>query len=373
MATLVQLAASIPAEASPNSPNPGAKPSRPVKATRDPPAFQSTDGDDEAAAAQFAAPEHEGAAHDAQDTAVDQQEGLQPEASEAATTSDVSKSVNTPLAGASTTADSAAPSSADHSSTAKTASPDATPTKAAPAPVPVSSTRETKATSAPSANNQRPKSIKKKGGLSGFFLACLPCISSNAHDDTPPNARTSAPTASTSTSAPAPTPASANKEKSSVDNEKAGTHESTATTLAANTAAETPNEKEVPVVVAPPSPASGVILSQEETEGVTSGAVMAPGKEVLPVAPGKTRRRRSGKSPVNDQSIITSVPEPGMPQVQRMQESDEDDDSGSEEDEEEEDEEQSLIARGGVGIPIGEVSVPALVFDAGAVTDVAHS
>lgn len=83
---------------------------------------------------------------------------------------------------------------------------------------------------------------------------------------------------------------------------------------------------------------------------------MAPGKEATATAtatPGKTRRRRSGKQP---ESIITQVPEPGQHGQQRGYD-DEDSEGSYEDEEEEEDEEQSLIARGGVGIPIGEVSL----------------
>lgn len=88
---------------------------------------------------------------------------------------------------------------------------------------------------------------------------------------------------------------------------------------------------------------AGAVLSQEDTEGVTSGAVVPPGKEV-----GRTRRRRSGKG---TEGIITSVAQPGQQEEEDSEGSYEDE----EEDDMEEDKEMDLIARGGVGIPIGEV------------------
>ncbi|GJN92362.1 hypothetical protein Rhopal_005392-T1 [Rhodotorula paludigena] len=146
----------------------------------------------------------------------------------------------------------------------------------------------------------------------------------------------------------------------------------------------------------PPPPTSspsqrGVVLPPEETEGVTSGAVVPPGQAALvqqqqlpqqpeqPAAPAKQRRRKSGKHPKGASAtdgIITSVPEPGalgggihlaVPGETTSDEDesdeDEDEDEEDEDEEEEEDEEQGLIARGGVGIPIGEDGLPHPLLD----------
>ncbi|SCV71399.1 BQ2448_2987 [Microbotryum intermedium] len=117
-----------------------------------------------------------------------------------------------------------------------------------------------------------------------------------------------------------------------------------------------------------PSP-QGIPLPPDETEGVLSGAVMAPGKDITPTPTkaggggGGGRRRRKVVAPASE-SIITQVPEPGKPRhamLAQSTDSDEDldeSDEDYEDDIEEEDEEQSLIARGGVGIPIGEDGLP---------------
>jgi len=165
--------------------------------------------------------------------------------------------------------------------------------------------------------------------------------------------------------------------------------------------------------LAPPPTSSptqrGVMLSQEETEGVTSGAVVPPGQAptgALAVAAAtaaagsaagtsasgvKSKRKRSGKHADGGggggnatDGIITSVPEPGAPAGGRAAlfaspgpnggdetssedvTSDEDvseEDEEDEEEEEEEDEEAGLIARGGVGIPIGEDGLPHPLLD----------
>lgn len=355
-----QLAASIITQVSPNSPNPGAKPSRPSKAQRQPKAKRKQDESTDAAAGAPAVEDGQEGDEDEAAAVGDQVDGEQPDGSEETTASSLTKSVNTAPGGPEASSaqvdskPSPAPSAltADQSSTLKT-------TEATTPKPPVASASSPAAASAPrstAANNTaRPKSQKKKGGLSGFFLACLPCISSNAHDDSPANAHRPTTAASTSTPTPAAPNTTSTKEKADpILNEK--TPDSTASTTKSSSL--TPLSTDLPidekeVAVAPPSSSpspSGVVLSQEETEGVTSGAVMAPGKEAhVGATPGKTRRRRSGKAP---ESIITQVPEPGAALAQDSSEEGTDES----EDEDEEDEEQSLIARGGVGIPIGEVS-----------------
>ncbi|KAL8284195.1 hypothetical protein RQP46_004944 [Phenoliferia psychrophenolica] len=204
---------------------------------------------------------------------------------------------------------------------------------------------------------------KKKGGLAALFLACIPCISNDAHDEP-----------ASSSSAGAAGPSSKAKAKAAPTSEKPGESEKAPATPLVKTdaspAASSPSTPVAPAATTTPAQdaeesaldtatvaannsRAGATLSQEETEGVTSGAVMPPGKET----PAKGRRRRSGKG--GPESLITSVPEPGQRQVQHDSDDSDEDASGSEDDEDdEEDEEQGLIARGGVGIPIGEDGLP---------------
>ena len=182
---------------------------------------------------------------------------------------------------------------------------------------------------------------KKKSSPFGFLLACFPCLSNDAHAPEP---------------ASVPLPAG-----QKTTNEKP-LSEKPALAPVAPKVEPVPATSPLPVaavaaVVAVPVAALATtsavlatdpILTPEDPQGVTSAAVTPPGKEsTLGVTPTKPRRRRSGKAA---ESIITSVPEPG--QEVDDESYDEDDDI----DEDEEDEEQNLIARGGVGIPIGEVS-----------------
>ncbi|SCZ89430.1 BZ3500_MvSof-1268-A1-R1_Chr1-1g01174 [Microbotryum saponariae] len=162
---------------------------------------------------------------------------------------------------------------------------------------------------------------------------------------------------------------------------------STATSTAVNTVSTEPStpapagaaddSQDAALALAPPtsSPSpQGVTLPPDETEGVLSGAVMAPGKDITPTPTkasaggGGGRRRRKGAAPASE-SIITQVPEPGQPRPTMLVQSTDSDDDLDESDEdyeddiEEEDEEQSLIARGGVGIPIGEDGLPHPLLD----------
>jgi RNA polymerase II subunit A small phosphatase-like protein len=175
------------------------------------------------------------------------------------------------------------------------------------------------------------KKKKTRSPLAAFFMACVPCISSSSHSED------LAPSPSTTEKKAIPVSSPPTTSTAVVSEKVVEEAEETTTNVPAII---------VPVAVIAAGAAAvvggaGVALSQEETEGVTSGAVMPPGKG---------RRRRSGKQP---ESIITSVPEPGMGYGRREEDDSEED---SEDEDSEEDEEQSLIARGGVGIPIGEVS-----------------
>ena len=128
----------------------------------------------------------------------------------------------------------------------------------------------------------------KRGPFASFFAACIPCLSPSDTFTDPP--------ASTATKVLPTT----NGVASPVLSEK------------------TPTPAlldDLPIPVDPQDETdAGVVLSHEETEGVTSGAVMPPGKG---------RRRKSGRAP---EGIITSVPEPG----QRREESSEESENESE-------------------------------------------
>ncbi|GAA5908458.1 hypothetical protein JCM8208_006202 [Rhodotorula glutinis] len=372
-------------------------------------------------------------------------------------------SVGPPLGGDTTAVDASKRSSAadasvsaqtGESSTAKVATAPGSTSTSLPSPAPAAATKPTTPSSstapasrsAPAtASRTSPPSVKKKrkGGLSSLF-ACLPCFGSTGHDDTPanPSASSSRPAATAATrvneqekrNVAVPdskdTSTSSSKEKDAVAAAAAApvTNEKSHTSVAdapapTTTAAVEPESAITPTTTEPlvaassgdaaaaqlaPPPTSapaqrGVMLSQEETEGVTSGAVVPPGQAptgplaaaaaaaaagvgAAAVAAPKSKRKRSGKHPNSNSAtdgIITSVPEPGAQAGPRGGalfarqagdetssediSSDEDDDEEGEEDEdeeeEEEDEEAGLIARGGVGIPIGEDGLPHPLLD----------
>ncbi|GAA5876787.1 hypothetical protein JCM16303_006286 [Sporobolomyces ruberrimus] len=295
----------------------------------------------------------------------------------------------------------------------------AVPTVTASKPSTTTPAAATSPRSAPSTSTAKPtptsKATKKKRkGPFAFLFACVPCISDPGHDDShDPASRTqnrpATNTASTSTASPV-----VKKEKENISNEKVAPTEPVASTKKNSldektpvvvpspstsspvepATAITPSATEplaaaspsTPVAAPPPSSSptpQGVTLPREETEGVTSGAVVPPGQATLlnapPTVAPKSRRRKSGKHPHSGggtDGIITSVPEPGAraggilmagssgeSETSEDASGDEDDEEEYPEEEEEEDEEQSLIARGGVGIPIGEDGLPHPLLD----------
>lgn len=233
----------------------------------------------------------------------------------------------------------------DTSKTATSAKSQAGPTTVAP-PKPAAST----AAAAP----------KKRSGLAAFFLACIPCASNDAHAEPSSSATVAGPSKSVPAAlsdkaapplnekAPAPSPATP-APAAAKSTPVAGTTPSAPASGDSDASKQAEESAMVAATAASNNSRAGATLSQEETEGVTSGAVMPPGKET----PAKGRRRRSGKN--GPESLITSVPEPGQRQVQRDSDDSDDDASDDDDDDDDEDEEQGLIARGGVGIPIGEV------------------
>ncbi|CAH7682359.1 HAD-like domain-containing protein [Phakopsora pachyrhizi] len=108
--------------------------------------------------------------------------------------------------------------------------------------------------------------------------------------------------------------------------------------------------------------AEGVELGHEETRGITSGSVVPPGRD-------PTKKKHSKR--ISSASSASEGPKPQGEQVEcfdtESSSTEEDEDDDEEEDEEEEEanaseeedeEEDRIVARGGMGIPIGEDGVP---------------
>ncbi|GAA5938797.1 putative phosphatase [Sporobolomyces koalae] len=285
-----------------------------------------------------------------------------------------------------------------------TSAPTARDSKPSPSTAPASA-RAGPSTSSRAVTGSKPTKKKRKGPFA-FLLACVPCVSDSGHDDSHdvanaqkrPNAPASSTTANTtpavkkeSEKVAQPDSAVQTRDSTTTD-EKSGPLVSSPAPIDPEKAISAPTTEPLAAaspstpIAAPPPAASpspqGVTLPREETEGVTSGAVVPPGQAALltspPAVAPKSRRRKSGKHPhtgSGTDGIITSVPEPGARQggillagtngdsetSEDGSEDDEDDDDYPEE--EEEDEEQSLIARGGVGIPIGEDGLPHPLLD----------
>ncbi|BGP57158.1 hypothetical protein JCM8202_005405 [Rhodotorula sphaerocarpa] len=292
------------------------------------------------------------------------------------------------------------------------------------APAPAASSGQLNA-SRPRAPQQGSSNAPKKRKSGFSFLACLPCFGSTGHEEedeapqqpqrkpSPEKQQNAAPTGASSTppvtektaattaaTEPAPTePIIVVSEPVPAENEKAaappaeGIDPETAMTPPTDDPLEVAaSPADDPVSNPPPTaPASqrGVVLPAEETEGVTSGAVVPPGQVAAsqaqsPPTPTPRQRRRRAKQQqqqarTGTESIITSVPEPGAvgggillaprhdettsSEFSTDDEEDDEDEEDLAESEEEEDEEQMLIARGGVGIPIGEDGLPHPLLD----------
>ena len=274
-----------------------------------------------------------------------------------------------------------------------TTSPSSPATTSAPKPStstapPTTTSRAAPSTSKPTITAKTPKK-KRKGGPFAFLFACVPCISDPGHDDSHETSKID--------KRPVATPAPVVKKESekvvqpeppAVQSSTSSTDEKVATPIEPESAITPPATEPLaaaspstPIAAPPPSSSpspQGVTLPREETEGVTSGAVVPPGQAAPLTSPAvvapKSRRKRSGKHPnAGTDGIITSVPEPGARQggilmaggdsESSEEGSEEDDEDDYQEEEEEEDEEQGLIARGGVGIPIGEDGLPHPLLD----------
>ncbi|GAA5946987.1 hypothetical protein JCM10213_002923, partial [Rhodosporidiobolus nylandii] len=400
----------IPPSASTNSIDPGPKPARPPKAAKRPSTASRRHEDHSEGTTLIDTPngtqsemKNEPESMGVPVATVDVQPGQPPVAPVVEAKKEENSGAAAPTAAPSGAAPARSPTVGSSSTPAppKTASPTSpAPSTASPststAPPPVSTSTPAAAKLAKSPSSAPKK--KKKGGLASLF-ACFPCVSNAGHDDSPPNSgglqkrpstaarilekeREKEKSATTSASSSP----SAGGEKEAVNSEKQP--------LAPVdlSAALTPPPQEPLAAASPDTPAgpppptsgptqSGIPLPLDETEGVTSGAVVPPGQQAAsqiaaqeaaaaglpaPHAPTKTKRKRSGKHPApsGTEGIITSVPEPGAPRGGLIMSSssdsssDSEDEDATDEDEEEEDEEQALISRGGVGIPIGEDGLP---------------
>ncbi|GAA5823890.1 hypothetical protein JCM11251_003333 [Rhodosporidiobolus azoricus] len=299
-------------------------------------------------------------------------------------------SVSPPNTTSSTT--SPAPSAADAKTSSTAAPPAASTSTSAPAASTARSPPSASPAAAPAATKPRSTKSKKGKGPFSFLTACFSCGSASGHDDTPPNAAGSGLQKRPSTAARI---IEKQKQKesasSSSSNEKTTEKEKAPTPVEPETAITPPQQEPLAAAdpdtpAGPPPPTAGtsqtgVVLSIEETEGVTSGAVVPPGQAAAPHPPAtKTKRKRSGKHAATaggTDGIITSVPEPGArgggiimsapgsgdTSDEVSSDDDEEDDEDEIEEEEEEDEEAGLIARGGVGIPIGEDGLPHPLLD----------
>ncbi|KAH0589400.1 hypothetical protein H2248_005157 [Termitomyces sp. 'cryptogamus'] len=231
------------------------------------------------------------------------------------------------------------------------------PSSSPSAPSPAPSRSSAKKTSSPKANGNGndthrslPTRTHKPSFFSRLFRALIPCVSSSpnshpieVHDTVSPSAsKEKQPLTSFEHVVPTSPPTTTELAKDTPPLVSPVTVESSTLTPVepVNSAPEQPShEAEVPIQPTPPSPPH--ILPLDETEGVTSGAVQAPGS--TGGSPKLEDKRHSGESTppsnasVEEDSEGTSFTE------------DEDIDGLDEM----EDEEDRLIMNGGAGIPIG--------------------
>ncbi|GAA5894008.1 hypothetical protein JCM6882_007957 [Rhodosporidiobolus microsporus] len=414
---------------SPNSPNPGAKPARPPKAAKRPSTGTGVRRDDNASEGTtvVGAPSSAAAAADVSREGELPATAQAPGSAEAAASPAVNDAnaagAAAPVAAAngadvtkrSSTASQSASEQTGESSLSKGVASTASPTDtaatsstapaktASPSPAPPAASTSTSAPtprspapaagSAPPAAAAKPKSTKSKKGKGGlsFLFACFSC-GSGGHDDSPPNSGGLQKRPSTAArilekeKQKKDAAAATSGSTSSSANEKEKEKDKQPTPVDPETALTPPTQEPLAAAdpdtpAGPPPPTAGtsqtgVVLPREETEGVTSGAVVPPGQAAAPHphAP-KTKRKRSGKhAPGGTDGIITSVPEPGArgggiimsaagDSSEEGSTDEDDEDEDDEDEEEEEDEEQGLIARGGVGIPIGEDGLPHPLLD----------
>ncbi|GAA5965768.1 hypothetical protein JCM21900_002131 [Sporobolomyces salmonicolor] len=388
----------VPTPASLSSPNPGAKPARPPKAAKRP-STGTARKDDSGGTALAGAPELSSGANTddaSQQEIKDSAKGaVVPAAGDAAVVNGADPPTATAgspaTASTATTTDavkiaaSETPSVSDETGDSKgpSARTSAPSTSTSLPPKPSTSAAAPAATSSSAPTSRSVK--KKRKGPFAFLFACIPCVSDPGHDDSAPSNAKLQKRPSTSARILEKETEKVKNTSSSSDNEKARLTPVEPESAITPPATEPLHNPDTPVSTPPPtsSPSQrGTVLSQEETEGVTSGAVVPPGQAAPLTAPPtpapKSKRRKSGKRPASNgtEGIITSVPEPGAPRggiilagagetdTSSAEGSEEDDDEDEEEEEEEEeDEEQGLIARGGVGIPIGEDGLPHPLLD----------
>lgn len=240
----------------------------------------------------------------------------------------------------------------------------------APTPVPAVLSKPRASSPARQQLKKTPKP-KSKSGFASLFACCFGS-SSSLEEEKPLRKASPAPGTTTSSNedekkpsveAPvAPATASAQLEQQTADKEAAE--------------AALVQEKLVPTTTTTPTPVAPVareatplvVVADEPLPPLSASpfaaAASASAEGQAAAQAGNKRRRKSNKlrgAALVDQNIITSVPEPGQQQQRNARYEDEEYDSedGSEldedDEEDEEDEEMMLIARGGVGIPIGPV------------------
>lgn len=244
----------------------------------------------------------------------------------------------------------------------------------------------TTSTAARSTNRSTPKK-KKRSGLSGFFLR-MGCLSADEFEDPEPKkgtapAKTASKPAST-TSAPVATPKTAMSTKevqpvtpTPIAGDAKPAHQPEVSGATGTNVVETGEKEKAPtqpgdeVVVAPKEPTTlpddevstystrERLQTDNQTAGLTSSAVQAPGSGSALLATSSSRRQ-SDASPENEKTDDTSG---GYSNISESEIPDESSGAaaahaeGEEYDEEYEDEEDRLIAQGGMGIPVDEVGL----------------
>ncbi|TRM69598.1 HAD-like domain-containing protein [Schizophyllum amplum] len=196
-----------------------------------------------------------------------------------------------------------------------------------------------------------PSTRSKRPFLSRFFRKLVPCVGpSKAHP------------VDLDTAAAPQAPSTVDEKKPAADEKPPSAAEAPAPKREDEHASPQPPAEQKtatppePLVIPSPSAVTEIepavptptLLPEEETEGVTSGAVQPPGS--------------TGDTPATDKTSQKDLPRPSAPQVTAPATGGDESEGTSFDDEddliEEEDEEDRLIMNGGAGIPIGPDGVP---------------
>lgn len=199
--------------------------------------------------------------------------------------------------------------------------------------------------------------VKKKKPFKRFFLSCFGGSGFDEADEVKNKGKGKVANGSGNAvemqERPAATPTGAAKGSNQTKTSLPGTTAGTATTSTEATA----------LAGAPEAGKQDAAVGSSSTTTEEVLAVGAAGTAAVLLLPNsRTRRRRSGKKPQAQSGtagIITSLPQAGDDEDEEDSEEESEtsaDGSEEEEGEESEDEEAKLILKGGVGVPIGEVS-----------------